>query len=37
MSAGTLESGFQEIPTGMGPDMDELVRESGNAHGYFPN
>ena len=28
MSAGTLESGFQEIPTGMGPDMDELVRES---------
>ena len=28
MSAGTLESGFQEIPTGMGPDMDEFVRES---------
>lgn len=28
MSAGTLEAGFQEIPTGMGPDMDELVRES---------
>ena len=28
MSAGTLESGLREIPTGMGPDMDELVRES---------
>lgn len=35
MSAGTLESGLREIPTGMGPDMDELVRESGTPVDIF--
>lgn len=29
MSAGMMEAGFREIATGMGPDMEELVKESG--------
>ena len=29
MSTGMVEAGFRDIATGMGPDMEELIRESG--------